>query len=497
MSSHTHAVKKREKASVTSGMTVIQEMVQNALRYHRAGQLSEAERLYLQVLEIDGNHADSLHLLGVIAFQSGRHNVAVQMIRKAIAINKNGASYYSNLGNALQAQGKLDEAAEEYRHSLVLRPDSTEVRVNLGNVLRLMGNLDEALVQYRKALSLKPNYPPAALGEALVQLHQGDFAAGWHNFEIRWQSEDHGTPRRTYQQPLWKGDKLTSGRLLIWGEQGIGDEIMFAGLLSDVLRTGNHCVLDCDARLKPLFARSFPEMDVVAGNAMNCPLGFTAHVPIGSLPSLFRTTTAAFAATTSPYLTADPAQRERFRERYNDGKRLVGLAWHTSNQNAIKMGRNRSMDLSWFAPLFEHSDIRWISLQYGDHDFLEAQAATAGAPIFIDRSVDQLSDIDMFAAQVAAMDMVITIDNSTAHLAGALGVPVWTLLPFASDWRWLQTRGDSPWYPTMCLFRQPKPGDWQSVMQRVNDALSNYPGLKGLKAGACENKLMLTSGKDG
>jgi ADP-heptose:LPS heptosyltransferase len=129
------------------------------------------------------------------------------------------------------------------------------------------------------------------------------------------------------------------------------------------------------------------------------------------------------------------------------------------------------MNLSLFAPLFARSDIQWVSLQYGDHNLLEEQAAAAKAAILIDRSVDQLSDIDVFAAQIAALDLVVTIDNSTAHLAGALGVPVWLLLPYAADWRWLDAGEESAWYPTMRLFRQPKLRDWQSVIERVNRAL--------------------------
>jgi ADP-heptose:LPS heptosyltransferase len=183
---------------------------------------------------------------------------------------------------------------------------------------------------------------------------------------------------------------------------------------------------------------------------------------------LFRANSAAFASTMSPYLVADPVEKERFRTSYADGRKLVGLAWHTKNR---KTGRNRSIDLSLFTSVIARPDIRSISLQYGDHHTLEEQAAAAGAPIFIDRSVDQFSNIDAFAAQIAAMDLVITIDNSTAHLAGALGVPTWLLLPFAPDWRWLQAREDSPWYPTLRLFRQTKRGDWQPVMQSVRSSL--------------------------
>jgi Tfp pilus assembly protein PilF len=445
-------------------------ILKNALQHHRAGRLAEAEQLYRQILAIDAQHADSLHLLGMIAYQAGRHETAVEMIRGAIAINEKGASYHSNLGTVLQAQGKLDEAVASYQRALALRPDLADVHTNLGNVLQAQDKLDEGVACHERAVALKPELAEAHYNLGLAQLLKGDFTSGWRNFERRWQSKDFVTPMRVYPQRLWKGENLAPGRLLIWGEQGIGDEIMYAGLLPDVIRTGNRCVLDCDARLKPLFTRSFPGIDVVSSNnpEKNPELNISAHLPSGSLPSLFRTSHAAFGATTSSYLIADPVARERFRDSYRDGRQLVGLAWYTKNRSK---GRYRSVDLSLFASLFARSDIRWVSLQYGDHNELENQAAAAGAPLLVDRSVDQFSDVDLFAAQIAAMDMVVTVDNSTAHLAGALGVPALVLLPFVSDWRWLQAREDSPWYPTLRLFRQPKVGDWQSVMQRVKSAL--------------------------
>jgi tetratricopeptide (TPR) repeat protein len=552
-------------------------MLWSALQHHRAGQLTEAARIYRRILTIDAHQADSLDLLGMIAYQAGGHELAAAMIRKAIAIDENDASYHSNLGTVLQAQNKLDEAAACYERALTLKPDLAEAHFNLGNILqaqnkldkavacyeralalkpelaeayhslgnvlqamdlqnldlqnkdgdkleeavacyeralalkpgyanahynlgcalRALGKVDEALAQYRIALALQPNYVQAGFRESLAQLLKGDFTSGWHNYERRWQCEstDHGTPMRVYPQPLWSGSNLASGRLLVWGEQGVGDEIMFAGLIPDVLRAGNRCLVDCDARLQPLFARSFPGIDVVSDHVSdngpkNDPehdskLDIAAHLPCGSLPGLFRATSAAFAATTSPYLIADPVECERFRTRYTDAgrdrRRLVGLAWHTNNR---KTGRSRSIDLSLFAPLFASTfgrhDIRWISLQYGDYGELQNQAAAANAPILIDRSVDQLANIDIFAAQIAALDIIITIDNCTAHLAGALGVPTWVLLPFAPDWRWLQARDDSPWYPTMRLFRQPKRGDWQSVMQKLRGTL-DVEDLAGLQ----------------
>lgn len=540
MSRHHHPFAKQPHRTSAQGWSrQIQLMLADALRHHRAGRFIDAERIYRQILALDSHHADSVHLLGMIAHQAGRHDIAAEMIRRAIGMNGKAAWYRSNLGKVLQAQDKLDEAATCYERALALDPNCAEAHSNLGTILHGQGKLeeaeahhrcsvavnselaeshynlgntlqsqgrldeavacydralalrpnyaeahynlgaarlaqakpDEALAQYKKALAVQPGYAQAGFAASLTQLLKGDFAAGWHNFEWRWQAKNlHGTPMRAYPQPLWRGEKLASGRLLIWGEQGIGDEVMFAGLIPDAIRTGNRCILDCNARLKPLFARSFPSVDVVTvqDERHNPSADIVAHLPSGSLPGMFRRTAAAFAATTSPYLVASPAAREQFRARYADGRRLAGLAWHTTN---AKTGRDRSIDLSLLAPLFGRHDIRWISLQYGDHSALENQAKAAGASIFIDRSVDQLSDIDVFAAQIAAMDLVVTIDNSTAHLAGALGVPSCVLLPAVADWRWLEAREDCPWYPTLRLFRQPKLGDWQSVMQRLESVL--------------------------
>ena len=461
-----------EDMAVSQTTTAVhRDMTKVALEHHRAGRLVEAEQMYRQLLADDPDNADCLHLLGMVAHQTGRHDLAVELIRKAIALHSMAASYHSNLGNVLQAQGSLHEAGACYQQALTLKPNQAEVWVNMGHILKAQGELDSGLACYRRALEIKPGLAEARVAESMALLLGGDYSAGWRNFELRWQTQDYDTLLRTYSQPLWKGEPLTSGGLLIWGEQGVGDEVMFAGLIPDVRSSGNRLILDCDARLQPLFARSFPEVEVVSGYEPHLypELRIAAHLPSGSLPGLFRTDHEAFAATTSTYLVADPVATERFRRKSDDGRPRVGLAWQTRNK---KSGGSRSIDLALLAPLFSRSDIQWVSLQYGDHDALENQASTAGATLLIDRAVDQLSDIDNFAAQISAMDLVVTIDNSTAHLAAALGVPTWVLLPFAPDWRWLLGRDDSPWYPTMRLFRQPLSGDWPSVVEQVQAALA-------------------------
>ncbi len=243
---------------------------------------------------------------------------------------------------------------------------------------------------------------------------------------------------------------------------------MFAGLLPDVLRAGNPCILECDNRLLPLFARSFPGVTVVSRPAETQSVGFAAQIPSGSLPRLFRPGHASFQAATSPYLIADTSQRLALRARYHDGRPLIGLAWKTKSR---KSGHLRSIALPAFAPLFSNNHLKFVSLQYGNHVDLQAEAQSAGMPLLIDPHVDQLSNMDLFAAQIAAMDLVIAIDNSTAHLAGALGVPVWLLLPLVPDWRWQLTREDSPWYPSMRIFRQQRISEWNPVLERVRNAL--------------------------
>ena len=422
---------------------------------------------YEQALALKPDFADALYNLGNARQARNKLEEAVNCYQRALALKPQLPETHYNLGNTLHALDRLEEAVACFRTALALRPQYAEAHYNLGCALKDMGRLDEAQICIGKALEIKPDYPQARFAQALAQLQSADFRLGWLNYESRWESEDHRTPMRNYPQPLWTGERLDAGRLLLWGEQGVGDEIQFASLIPDAIGTGNSIVLDCDPRLRTLFARSFPRIEVISsgnpdsGQPPNSEVA--AHLPTGSLPALFRADESSFEFAAA-YLKPDPILQCDFRDRYSDGRELVGLAWHTSNPGS---GRRRSIDLSLLASLFAQEGLHWISLQYGDFDDLDQQVELAGVALLIDRSVDQFADIDRFAAQVAAMDLVITIDNSTAHLAAALGIPVWLLLPFAADWRWMQGRTKSPWYPTMRIFRQPRAGDWQSVIDEV------------------------------
>lgn len=441
------------------------------------GKPDEAVACYEQAITFKPDFAEALINLGNALRTQGKFDAAIACYQRGLALKPGYADAYTNLGNTLKSLGKLEEAIACFEKALALKPNNPEACYNLGNVLKLQGKLSAAVTSYEQALALRPDYADAHLNRALALLLQGDFANGWSNYDWRWKHTKLETVFRTFEQPRWTGERLSSGRLLIWAEQGVGDEIMFASLIPDVIRRESHCVLDCDPRLQSLFARSFPSIEVVSKIEPQeaAGRGIAAQLPSGSLPALFRNTEADFTATVSPYLFADAALRSQLRSRYADGRRLVGLAWHTKNPST---GRYRSLQLDALAGFFAVPQTKWINLQYGDFDDLENQITKAKAPILIDRSVDQMTDLDLFAAQIAAMDLVITIDNSTAHLAGALGIPVWLLLPCAPDWRWMLGRSDSPWYPSMRLFRQPTLGDWPSVIEAVQCALREEPATK-------------------
>ena len=469
--------------------------------------LEGAEKMLRRALAIEDQNADVLANLGLILQSRGKLHEAAACYGQSLRLRPEQIEARNNLGCVYRALNRTDEAEECFSAVLKRQPDFLPALDNLGAVLMHRGALDEAMDCCRRALALDPGnpqvqnhaaivlqyqgryaealahldgvcaqLPDASLPQtpaqaelrwtrAMMQLALGDFAAGWTSYEWRWWSANFDTPRRNYAQPLWQGEALGEGRLLLWSEQGVGDEVQFAGLLPEAIGTGNRILLECAPRLAPLLARSFPQVEVGTQPAVT---DFAAHLPLGSLPGLFRRSEESFAQTVCGYLKADPAAVERLRARYDDGRRRGGLAWHTTNRIS---GARRSVDLARFQPLFAQQNLHWVSLQYGDFDALAKQAAEAGAPLTIDRAVDQMKDLDLFAAQIAALDLVITIDNSTAHLAAALGRPVWLLLPVASDWRWMRERDDSPWYPSLRIFRQSRPGDWSDVLLSVTAAL--------------------------
>jgi Tfp pilus assembly protein PilF len=478
----------------------IQQAFDLALQHHQAGRLREAEQLYRQVLARQPEHADAIHFLGVIAHQVGRNDIAVGLIRRAIALNPNNADAHNNLGNALKDKGQLDEAIAAFRQAIALNPNIPEAHNNLGNVLTDRGQLDEAIAAFRRAIALRgnyaqahnnlgnalkderqldeaiaafrqaialnPNIPEAHHNLSLALLTRGDFQQGWEEHEWRWRCKDFPSAPRNFAQPQWDGRELEGRTLLLHTEQGLGDAIQFVRYVPLAAQRGGKIIIECQAELQRLF-QTMDERCQIVPRGQPLP-GFDLHCPLLSLPRVFRTTLANVPKE-APYLHADAEDAGRWENRLADDSLIVkvGLAWAGSPTH--KNDRNRSIKLARLAPLGQVPGARFFSLQKGE---AAAEAKTPPTGMELVDWTEELKDFADTAALIANLDLVIAVDTAVVHLAGAMGKPVWTLSPYVSDWRWLLDRDDSPWYPTMRLFRQPARGDWDSVITRVADALS-------------------------
>jgi len=440
------------------------------------GHHDEAIQQYQKVLELNPSFAEAWNNLGTALKDKGRLDEAVICYQKALELNPEISGVYNNLGVVSQYNGQLDEALAYYQQALDLNPDLFDIYNNLGLVWRDKGELDKAATCFRKSLQINPGYADAHWNMSYAFLLAGNFKEGWKEYEWRLKTHDFASVQRTFTQPVWDGSSLKGKTLLIFAEQGVGDEIMFASCYPDVIDQANVCIMECDKRLIPIFSRSFPRSDFVERvketDAYSSQLPQTDMViPHGSLPSFLRTDIASFPRRKF-YLIPD---EEKVQSWHNRLKKLgeglnAGISWRGGGTPRVI--RNRSIMLEQGATLFSLSGVHFINLQYGDcvNELREAREKL-GVTIHDWEDADPLKDIDNFAAQISALDLVISVDNATVHLAGALGKPVWTLLPFVPDWRWLLNREDSPWYPTMRLFRQPSPGDWESVIAKVSAEL--------------------------
>ena len=437
----------------------------NALREGK--DLPEALAAIQRAAELSPRSPGILNNLGVLQKEDGRLEEAVATYRRALAVEPRNAAATTNLGSALRDLGRFDESLACFRRALESDPGNPDTWFGLGNTLKESGRVPEAIAAFREALARKPDHVDVQVNLSLLLLLTGQFGDGWDLYEQRFHRPKNPVRPRRFAQPLWQGDSLAGQRLLVWGEQGAGDKIMAARLLPEVAAEAAALVVETDARLLRLLAANFPAYTWVTEATPADPATATAtrQAPLLSLARFRRRSLAAFGDG-RPYLTADAAQTAAWKERLAGlAGRRVGLVWAGSptHQNDAR----RSLPLERFAPLFAQPGVSFVSLQVGPD---AAQAAASGLPL-ADFSAD-LGDYADSAALIANLDLVIAVDTSVAHLAAALGVPTWILVPFHPDWRWLDSAPDStPWYAAARLFRQPAYGDWESVVARVRRAL--------------------------
>jgi len=426
----------------------------------------EALASYGQAVRIDPGYAEAFNNQGNALQDLRRWEEALACYDQALRLKPGYAEALHNRGAALQHLDRPQEAVACYDQALRLKPGYAEAHCNRGAALQELGQAQAALASYAQALRLKPGYADAHFNESLARLLTGDFARGWEEYEWRWRAAAFPSPRRDIPQPLWLGQEPLQGKtILLHAEQGLGDTIQFCRYAKRVAEQGATVWLEVPAPLKALLTTLEGVGGIVAAGE---PLpAFDYHCPLMSLPLACRTTLANIPAAAS-YLRADPGLAKRWQARLG-GAALprIGLVW--SGGTAFKNDRNRSIPLSQFSKL-PTPQAQFASLQ---KELREADRAELERHPEIAHYGDELFDFAETAALIANLDLVVAVDTAVAHLAAALGKPVWLLLPFCPDWRWLLDRDDSPWYPTVRLFRQDTPGDWDGVIARVADALGN------------------------
>jgi tetratricopeptide (TPR) repeat protein len=451
--------------------------------FKEQGELEQAVNYLRQAIALNPNDAQAHNNLGVVLQEEGQWEDAIACYQQSVSLRQrfgstlplDAAATYINLGNALQVSGRFDEAIVNLQIAITLKPDSASAHQIIGVALMEQGNLEQAVIYLQQAIALDPSDVGAHYSLAHVLLSMGDLRRGFAEYEWRLQATKDRTPAlfppALFPQPLWDGSPLEDRTILIHAEQGLGDTIQFIRYLSLVKQYGNRIIVACQPQLRRLLEGNIGVelIEQQVGSQSNLP-EFQVHLPLMSLPYVLGTTLETIPART-PYLSVpkdiNPQPRSLL------GTHLkVGCVWASGDRGSdtqhSRIYGQKSCPLSLFAKFLANSEVSFYSLQVGRN-------AIDLAELSEEYSIEDLSleikDFADTAALVAQMDLVISVDTAVAHLAGALGKPVWTLLSYAADWRWLSERQDSPWYPTMRLFRQPQPGDWESVIDRVATTL--------------------------
>ena len=475
----------------------IDQAMQIALDHYRAGRLRDAESIYRQVLAQDPNHVDANHLIGLLAGQAGHYDFAIQQIRRAIALNPNVVEFQTNLSEMYRLTRKLDEAIAHARRAIELKPDFAGAYASLGLALGDKGLVDEAMAALNKAVHLQPNDPMVWINfgnlhwendrfeEALalfrraatvqpdcveahwsiarVLLQLGRFSQGWEEFEWRFKYTrmrlDRGFP-----QPQWDGSDLTGKTILVYTEGGLGDAVNFIRLLPFVAQHNGKIILECQPTVQPLF-ELLPNIDRIIPRGQPLP-AFDCQIALQSLPRLMRITLDSIPNKV-PYLQIPKSHQQKWANKLpNDGKLKVGVVWCGVMYNEDDF---RSRTLEVFHPILKIPNIHFVSLQKGNAASEKPPEGTS----WFDFSAELIDFADT-GALIENLDLVISVDTSVAHLAAALAKPTWVLIPAQSDFRWLLNRTDSPWYPTMRLFRQPRKVPWPVIFQKITEALIEY-----------------------
>lgn len=434
--------------------------------YKDLDRIEEAMGCYRQAIDADPNYAFAYNGLAVAYLEQKDSKNAIACYQKAINLKPDYAEAHSNLGKVLMEQGEMEASRFHLERAMILRPHLADSYYNLGTLLAKDRKLEESITLFDRALALNPNHNEVRWNRSLMLLAKGDYTAGWAEYDARLQLKEF--PRRPLNKPMWDGAPLAGKRILVLPEQGFGDTFQFLRYLPLVKERGGHVIFECLPHVRSLLThcQGVDEL-VLLKDSMAAPsVDHDCYIYLLSLPHLFQTTLETIP-TVNRCLTIEPSLAAHWQNRLaNDKKMNIGIVWacHSANET----WHIRSTVLSNFLPLAERPQVTLYSLQK------DADPNELDLPKHQGRIVNLASDIRDFAdtaAMIQNLDLVITVDTAVAHLAGLLKKPTWVLIPYEYDWRWLRERTDSPWYPTLRLFRQPRRGDWESVFGQVAAAL--------------------------
>ena len=425
--------------------------------------LNEANK----ALTIKTNRADAYYNMGIALKEQSKLEEAIVAYNKAISIKPDHIQAYNSMGNALLEQCKLEEAKEAYNKAISIRPEHLDSYINMGIALQEQCKMEEAIEAYNKALAIQPDNAKAHHNLSFALLAAKNFDQGFIQSEWRWKTKERDGTFLQSAKPMWNGEK--NQRVLVWGEQGIGDELMFSSILPDLYATSLKILVKCDKRLIPLFERSFPAGVIYFSKDQPVPEDeYDFHIPMGSLPLTFRKSLDSFKKSASGFLKCDISKAESIKAQlmHKYDKKIVGISWKTASP--IRGSINRNINLAELARALDCSNIQLLCLQYGDiSDEIEAVKRDFGIEVIQFSEVDNKNDIDGLASLILACDHIVSIDNVTVHLAGALGVKVTALLPFSPRWIW-GDGSESFWYNSVAPLKQNLYQNWGNVLERLD-----------------------------
>ncbi len=461
----------RKALSINKNHSFLQFNMAKALS--ESGQDGEALVHHKRAIRLAPQHAEAWLNYGQSLLKLGLYDEALAALDKSIALTPQLAEAWSNKGLVYRQTNRLEAALEAFERALQINPRLAEAHLNKGAVQEDMGQSRAALGSYAEAARLRPDYADARWNSTLLKLKLGEFQGTWDDFELRWSRQEYSPSKPPVDRPRWNGER-SDRALLLWGEQGIGDQILYASILPELADLPQRKMVALDKRLVPLFERSLPDFEFLGFEQVVAGLDIAEQLPLGSLPRLFRPNREAFSAARHPFLRANTQRCADLRTKINrPGQLVCGVSWWSNRKG---LGKEKSISLEQLLTPLASDKTHFVNLQYGD-TAPERQALLNAHGIEVQNvnEVDNFADIDGLAALIQACDVVITTSNTTAHLAGALGKRTLLLLPHIQGrwWYWGEANGHNLWYPSIEMFSQKAQGQWGDPVARIRLSLES------------------------